>query len=295
MARKMFFIICFLLVHAAQGQLVPEWMLVDPSEKQIEGFGMGKINISTPSDKSLKDYFQLTDTLEFFDNQQDVVRVKGLDFQFNVRMQRDSAIVSVGDKQRLIVESNIPPYPLWQYDYSEMNHRELASLSQELREMPYDTLVLRQGFQTCVSYALEGIFLSHGIDPEPFFFRRSVPASYDDFESILENLFIKVETLGNVRKRTLRRSEYLHEDQVFILFRNTLGEPMHACFNLNGRTWTKNGMSPYTSHLTPYPVIDSYNSKKKIRYNSSDLHKEFMTIRSVVGIEIYQLNVDMFE
>lgn len=295
MERKIIFIICFLLAHAVYGQLVPEWMLVDPSDKQIEGFALGKIDITTPSYKSLKDYFQLTDTLELFDNQQDVVRVEGFDFHFNVRLQRDSAVVNVGDKHWLVQESRIPPFPIWRYDYIDMNHKELDSLSQKLKEMPYDTTVLRQGFQTCISYALEGVFRSHGIDPEPFFYRRSNVASHEDIDLILENLFVKVETLGNVRKRTIKRSEYLHEDQVFILFRNTLGEPMHACFNLCGRTWTKNGMSPFTSHLTPYPVIDNYDSKKKIRYNSSELHKEFMTIRSVVGIEIYQLNVDMFE
>ena len=290
----MLFIICFFLVNAVHSQLVDERVMVKKSDRQIEGFALGKINITTPSDKSLKDYFQMTDTLEFFNNHQDVVRVEGFDFQFNVRIHRDSALVNVGDKHRLVQESRIPPFQLWRYDLNELHPDDLARVSRELREKPYDTLVLRQGFQRCISYALEGIFLSNGIDPEPFFFRRS-NIGENDIELILENLFVKVETLGNVRKRTLRRSEYLHEDQVFILFRNTLGEPMHACFNLYGRTWTKNGMNPFTSHLTPYPVIDNYNSKKKIRYNSPETFREFMTIRSVVGIEIYQLNVDMFE
>lgn len=294
MERRMIFLICFLLVNAAQGQLQPEWLLVKPSDKEQEGFALGKIDITTPAVKSLKDFFQVTDTLEFFDNHQDVLRVEGFDFEFTIRVHRDSTIVNSGEKPRLMMESRIPPFPIWRYDLTDLNSDDLERVSRELKEMPYDTIVLRQGFQTCISYALEGIFRSHGIDPEPFFYRRSNVAKHEDIELILENLFVKVETLGNIRKRTLRRSEYLLEDQVFILFRNTLGEPMHACFNLNDRTWTKNGMSPYTSHLTPYPVIDNYNSKKKIRYNSSETFREFMEIRSVVGIEIYKLNVEMF-
>jgi hypothetical protein len=161
--------------------------------------------------------------------------------------------------------------------------------------MPYDTLVLRQAFQTCISYAIESIFRSHGIETEPFFFRRSVLAESDDLENILEKLFVNVETLDNVRGKTLKHSKYLQEDQVFILFRNIQGKPIHAFCNLKGRSWTKDGMCAYASYPTPFPVIDSYNSIKRMGSDPSETHKEFTTLSSVQSIEIYRLNHDIFK
>lgn len=295
MKRIIFFMICFFLVHTVKSQLMPELLYFENTEKQIKGFKPGKIDITTLLDKSLKDYFKITDTLDSSHNQWDVLQVEGFDFQFTLRIHRDSAIVKVGGKPVLMQESHIPPYPLWTYDISTLADDELAIISLKLREMAYDTIVLRQAFQTCISYAFESIFLSHGIDPEPFFFRRSVPAEADDVEKILENLFIKVETLDNIRRRTLNRSKYLYDDQVFILFRDLRGEPMHACFNLKGRTWTKNGIRPFTSHLTPLPVIDNYNRKKNIKSDTPEHLKEFFTLGSVHSIEIYQLNFGAFD
>lgn len=263
--------------------------------KSENGFVMGKIDITTPMDKSLASYFQIKDTLDSTHNDWNLVRVEGLGFQFTLRIHRDSVVVETGGRKLLIQESRIPPYPLWTYDITSLNADERARISGELREMPYDTLVLRQAFQTCISYAIESIFRSHGIETEPFFFRRSVQAEADDLEKILQNLFVKVETLDNVRKSTLKRSKYLYADQVFILFRNIQGKPIHAFCNLKGRSWTKNGMSPYASFPTPLPVIDSYNSKKEIGSNTSETGKEFFTLSSVQSIEIYRLNVDIFK
>jgi hypothetical protein len=195
----------------------------------------------------------------------------------------------------MIQEGRIPPYPVWYYDITSLDTCELDMISRKLREMPYDTIVLRQAFQACISYALEGIFNSYGIDSEPFFFRRSNLAEKKDLEVILGKMFVKVETLPNIRKRTLKCSEYLHKNQVLILFRNFRGEPIHACFNLQDRTWTKNGMSAYTSQLTPIPVIDIYNSKRDIRSDTPDHQKEFFTLGSVDSIEIYQLKSDIFD
>ena len=285
--------ICFFVANNAKSQLLDEILFVRNTEKQQKGFAIGKINISNPLEKSLKDYFQITDTLDFTHNQWDLVKVEGSDFQFNLTIHRDSTVVKVGDRKRIILESLIPPHPLWRYDITSLDTCELDMISLKLREMPYDTIVLRQAFQTCISYALEGIFNSHGIDSEPFFFRRS-NLSENDLEVILDNMFVKVETLPNIRRRTLSRSQYLHENQVFILFRNIRGDPIHACFNLQDRTWTKNGKGPFTSHLTPFPVIDVYNTKKIIRSDFSETGKELFRLASVESIEIYLLNSDFF-
>ncbi len=295
MKKLIILVICFFGANNAKCQLVDEILFVRNTEKQQKGFAMGKINITTPLEKSLQDYFQITDTLDFLHNQWDLVKVEGSDFHFTLTIHRDSTVVKVGDKKRIIQESRIPPYPLWRYDLTSLDTCELDMVSRKLREMPYDTIVLRQTFQACISYALEGIFNSHGIDSEPFFFRRSNPSEMNDLEVILDNMFVKVETLPNIRRRTLRRSQYLHENQVFILFRNFRGEPLHACFNLKERTWTKNGKGPFTSHLTPFPVIDTYNYKKRIRSDFSDTGKEFLRLGSVDSIEIYQLKSDFFD
>jgi len=286
--------ICFFVANNVKSQLLDEILFVRNSEKQQKGFAMGKIDINTPLETSLKDYFQITDTLDFLHNQWDLVKVEGSKFQFNLTIHRDSTIIKVGDNKIIIQESRILPHPLWHYDITFLDTCELDKISRKLREMPYDTIVLRQAFQACISYSLEGILNSYGIDSEPFFFRRSNPAEISDLEVILDNIFEKVETLPNIRRRTLRRSQYLHENQIFILFRNFRGEPIHACFNLQDRTWTKNGMSAFTSHLTPHPVIDTYNSKKRIRSDFSETGKEFFRLGSVESIEIYRLNSDFF-
>jgi hypothetical protein len=257
---------------------------------------IGKVAISNPLTKSLKDYFQITDTIDFVQNGSDLVEVEGFNFQFNMKIQRDSIVYKSGSRQILLLESRISPYQSWRYDITNLSCIELATVIQELREKPYHKPVLgTSSNQSCISYALEGIFRSHGINPEPFFFRRSSIANHNDVEAILKNLFVKVETLDNIKRNTLRKSNSLHEEQVFILFRNIQGEPMHACINLDGRIWTKNGYMPYMSHSSLQPVIETYNGKKHIKSNySKDTNKSFK-LSTVSEIEIYKLNNEIFE
>lgn len=293
MTRKIFCIICFLFFfsYAGKGQLLTEQILLPKQEKQNEEIVVGKIEISDSLNKSLNEYFQISDTIDTSDNETDLVEIEGFDFKFKLKIERDSFIYKSGNKQILHMESRIPPYQSWRYDITNLHDNSLNSVSQELREKPYDISVLRQAPQTCISYALEGIFRSYGINPEPFFFRRSVVASFEDVEVILKQLFIKNETLDNVKTRTLKKSENLCAEQVLILFRNCLGEPIHACFNLHGRTWTKNGgIMPYTSHSSPYSVIAIYNSQDWTNSSYSESTNEFLKLSSVNSIEIYRLN-----
>lgn len=286
--------ICFFVANHAKSQLAKEFLFLSNTEKQQKGFAIGKINITTPLEKSLKNYFQITDTLDLH-NEWVSVKVKGFDFQFTLTIHRDSTIVKSGNRKRMIQEGRIPPYPVWYYDITSIDTLELDRISRKLREMPYDTIVLRQAFQACISYALEGIFNSYGIDSEPFFFRRSNLAEKKDLEVILDKMFVKVETLPDIRRKTLKSSEYLYKNQVLILFRDYRGENIHACFNLQDRTWTKNGMSAFTSYPAPIPVIDIYNSKRDIKSDTPGHRREFFTLGSVDSIEIYQLKSEIFE
>lgn len=295
MTKRIITIICFCsFFNSGKSQIIPEYIILTQKNPDND-FTVGKVNLSTPIVKSLKDYFQIIDTIDFADNTTHIVKVEGCKFQFNLNIHRDSAVSESGEKQILKLESRIAPFHLWEYNITGIGNTDLVLLSQELRNKPYDNLVLRTAYQTCISYALEGIFRSYGIDPEPFFFRRSAVAEFNDLEIILKSLFIKVETLENVKKRTLKKSKKLREEQLFILFRNSKGEPIHACFNLYGRTWTKNGMESYTSQPSPYCVIEKYNTKKKINSNNSDSYKELAILCSVSCIEIYQLNQDIFK
>ncbi len=277
------------------GQLIPEFILLSKEEKQNKEIAVGKIDITIPISKSLMDYFQIVDTIELIHNEVDLVNIKGCNFQYKLKIHRDSTTYKSGDRQILLLESLIPPYQTWEYNITTLNESELASKSQELRHKPYDNSVLNTAFQNCISYALEGIIRSYGINPEPFFFRRSQLADLNDIEVILKNLFIKVETLDNIKKKTINKSESLYKDQVFILFRNYKGEPIHACFNLNGRTWTKNGLKPYTSCPSPDIVIDSYNKTKNITSNYSESTIKSFKLSFVSSIEIYKLNKNIFK
>lgn len=280
---------------SAKSQLIPEQIILPKEETQNRGFAVGKIEITSSERKSLQDYFQIADTIDANDKEFDLVEVEGVGIRFRLKILRDSVVYQSGDKQMLLVESRIPPYQFWRYDITSLNDSGLMAVSQELREKPYSNRVLQRAYQNCFSYALEGIFRSYGIDPEPFFFRRSNIAGYDHWDVILKTLFVKTETLDNVKSKTLKNSKNLNADQVLLLFRNYRGEPIHACFNLYGRTWTKNGMFPYTSYPTPDAVIDSYNSQNKIKSNYSESSIEFMKLSSVSTIEIYQLRGDIFE
>lgn len=295
MRKLITLMICMFILNSAKSQLRPEMLFIRNEEKKQKGFAVGRIEEFTSVKKTLQNYLQITDTIESNHKQWDLVKIEGSDFEFVLRIHRDSVVVNVGEQRWIILESHSPPFPLFRYDVTSLDTDELKIISRELREMSYDTIVLRQAFQTCFSYSFESIIRSHGIDTEPIFFRRSVPAYVEDVETILEKLFVKIETIPDIRRRTLRRSEHLDSDQVLILFRNINGEPLHACFNLEGRTWTKNGNAPYTSHLSPFPVIDQYNRKNKIRSDFSETTKEFLIIGSVASIEIYQFHSDLFD
>ncbi|WP_133249981.1 hypothetical protein [Marinifilum breve] len=286
MLKRVICIIGFFSVftQSVRCQLISERLLISQKDRQNKEYVVGKIANTTPLNKSLTDYFQIVDTLDFIQNSEDIVEVRGCDFHFKVTISRDSMVYSYGDKKLLQLESHISPYQLWEYDITNLNSVELDSVSKELREKPYHKPVLSTSFnQSCISYALEGIFRSHGINPEPFFFRRSNPKDHSDLEIILKNLFVKVETIHNINRNTLKGSKHLKEEQVFLLFKNAQAEPMHACFNLYGKTWTKNGLKPYTSHPSPQFVIDTYTY-------SGDKKKH-----SVCEIEIYKLKPGIFE
>jgi len=284
--KKIAYIFCsqFFIYQSVVGQLMPEMILLSKADKQNKEIAVGKIDIATPMNKSLNDYFQIIDTIDLINKEIDLVNIEGCNSLFKLKIHRDSITFKYGDKQILSLESRIPPYQTWLYDITNLKDVDLASVSQELRKKPYDNSELSDAFQSCISYALEGIFRSYGINPEPFFFRRSNLAEKNDLEAILKNLFVRVETLDNIKKKTLKNSNFLFEDQVLILFRNYKGEPIHACFNLYGRTWTKNGMAPYTSHTSPGFVIDSYYSKDPN-----------FKLSSVSRLEIYRLNIDVFD
>lgn len=284
--KKIAYIFCshLFIYQSVVGQLIPEIILLSKKDKQSKEIAVGKIDVSTPMRKSLNDYFQIIDSINLISNESDLVNIKGCNFLFKLKIHRDSITFKYGNKQILSIESQIPPFQTWQYDITNLNNDDFASVSKELRKKPYDNPVLCNAFQNCISYALEGIFRSYGINPEPFFFRRSNLAEENDLEVILKNLFVRVETLDNIKKKTLKNSKFLFEDQVLILFRNYKGEPIHACFNLYGRTWTKNGMEPYTSFTSPDFVINSYNSK------DSDFK-----LSSVFSLEIYMLKIDVFD
>ncbi|WNB18311.1 hypothetical protein [Marivirga arenosa] len=274
--RKEIFVICLyiFLVNSAQSQLNSEILVVPKKEIQKENFAVGKIDITTPLNKSLKDYLQITDTIDLINNKIDVLKIEGLLFSFAIKIHRDSTISEFGNKRNLYQESKFSPYQLWNYDITNLNSTELRSVAQALNEKRYDTIVLRNAYQTCISYSLESIFRSHGIDPEPYFFRRSVIPDFTDTNTILKQMFIHIETLQNLQVQTLKKSKNLWKNQIIILFRNESGNPIHACFNLYGRTWTKNGLLPYFSYSSPYSVIETYNS--------------------ATSIEIYQLNENIF-
>jgi len=261
MSRFLLFLCFSLVIQSASCQLLQEqliWGTRDENRhKKIERIPREILPITD----SLSRYFYLADTLGTLRGEVDTVLVKGNNIHFYLKMFKDSVRFNLEGRDILGIESRISPFHFWRYDVTGLAADSIFVISHELRNKPYDYSELRDAvFQNCISYALEGVFICHGIDSTPFFTPRSVPATFDDLEILLEHFFEMTDTLDVSTPRAfraLKQSETLAKERVFILFRDESNAPIHAFFNLNGKAWTKNGIRPYLS-MRPIDVVETY-------------------------------------
>lgn len=251
MIRGVFIAVWIVVASAATaaGQLLSDPKMTMPlplEERNRKEIVTGKIEITTPVTRSLTDFLAITDTLKSDIANTDILQVEGLGISFRVQVERDS--VFYRERNVLQLESRIAPFQTFEYDVTGLSADSVASVAHALRRMPSEGGRLYNSDQNCISYALESVFLFHGIDPRPFFANRSRPDSFRDLDAILDRFFVREETL---------RSADSHTAQLIII-RNTAGEPVHAFFSMQGRYWSKNGLFPYTSYTAPQLVIDRY-------------------------------------
>lgn len=241
------------------GQLLPDPLSTMPlriEDRSIKDLVTNKIEITVPQTHSLTDWFTIVDTLDSDIKQTDIWQVEGLGLKFHVRAIRDSILDP--DQNILSIESHIFPFRRFQYDVTGLDTDSIASVARALRSMPSEEGKLYNSDQNCISYALENIFLFHGIDPQPFFSNSTMPHTFDDLKEILDNFFVLEEIINATYRRAIKRSDILAANNRFIVIRNQAGEPVHAFFTMQDRYWSKNGLFPYTSYTTPLPVIGAY-------------------------------------
>jgi len=235
---------------------------------KISGYAQEHLSKSYQIRDSLSAYFQLicSDSLS---NESNILKYTGLGIVINIREQKDSAIFIGKDARILKIISNIPPYPTYYYNINNLEADSINKIAKMLRNREFENTSLTNAYQTCISYAFENIFKYNGIEPYPIFSYKTI-VDNKNISSICNLLLKKIDTID--KKKV---DKYKIPEKSFILFKDANGESIHACFYMDNKIWSKNGMFPYSS-----------NNKL------SDFLK--YSYKNTVTLDIYLFNHDIF-
>lgn len=271
--RRWILIILFSFVGLSVfSQLIPDSVYninIKPyRSNRVKGFKQEKLDKPYNITDSLSNYLKVTE-FKSFDEESYLLKYIGLGISVNIKEQKDSICFTSSNRKILKVISKISPFPTYYYDVTGLENDSINIISYNLRNRNYDRSSLLNAYQTCISYALENIFKYNGIDPYPIFCYKTMVHDRD-LDNITNVLLQKVLVFD---KKKADKQEI--PDKSFILLKNSKGESLHACFYMDKRIWTKNGMFPYSSH-------------EKL----SDLLK--YSYETTTDVEIYVLNNNIF-
>ncbi len=257
---------------------------------RLKGEEIGKMDFSQYTYRiRLVDYFTSIDTLGEEARKYEVNAVWGTDTLlcyfnkpciFSTLMRNQKRVNGVQ------VESKVAPYATFDAAITDMGEEEITELVDSLyrRRSKHDLLVYAP--QTCLSYAWECMFRTHGVDPEPICFNRSMYPVLAQGEAML-NIFCLPGETYEARQKVIGKVA-LPEKSVLI-FRNKKGDLLHAAFYMNGRVYSKNGQMHYSIYDHISLLLDLYGRWGK--YKSDAAYPEVMCAYTMT---VYTLNKTIF-
>lgn len=246
MKRKMFYLILLLLLAiCSYAQLLPDSQYninIKPIDSdKIKGFTQERLYRPYEVKDSLSNYFKIVELVSST-NEIKTFTYKGLGISFDIREQIDSTRIKYKDREVLRIVSNIKPYPTSYYNITGLSQDSIDRIAHTLRNRESDKPYLTNAYQTCVSYALENIFKYNGFEPYPIFSYKTMVDDIGGLSTICKALLKYHDTVG---VKDIEECEI--PEKSLILFIDSDGLPIHACYFMDNKFWNKNGMLPYSS------------------------------------------------
>lgn len=196
------------------------------------------------------------------------------------------------DKQKrkvrvLEVESAIPPYTRFIADVDGLTEREISALTDSMRRMksPQDTLM--NCTQTCIFYALDALFRTHGICPDPVITRNTNFSKTEELNAFFEHF---LEHVADYPCHYKKVKDVVFPDNSIIAFVNGYNLITHAVFYHNGLFYSKNGIISPFAYSTLYPLLKGYGSKDTQVKGLSETGKLMLG----QTLKVYTLNRDLY-
>lgn len=187
----------------------------------------------------------------------------------------------------LEVESRIPPYTRFAVDSDGLTEREISALTDSMRRMksPRDTLM--NCVQTCIFYALDAFFRTHGICPDTVITRNTNFSEEKELNAFFEHF---LEHVADYPCHYKKVKDVVFPDNSIIAFVNGYNLITHAVFYHNGLYYSKNGIiSPFV-YSTLYPILKGYGSKDNLVKGLSKTGKLMLG----QTLKVYTLNRDLY-
>lgn len=187
----------------------------------------------------------------------------------------------------LEVESRIPPYNRFSAIIEGLDESQITALTDSMLKMKSSTPVLLNNYQTCIFYALEALFRSNHIYPEPIITRNTTFRQGEELNAFFDYFLTKGDTY-QCRYKEIKKKTF--PDNCVLAFFDDYGNIIHAVFHENGVFHTKNGMFAPIAYSTLKSVMESYG-----RWDTkhSGLNKMGKRMKGH-QLAVYTLNKELF-
>ena len=274
--KRIFYIVSLSIVINMQG--FSQCEVIDLDANKGYNYELGKIKYpdNITYNDSLKNYLTSIDTISESNES----------FELRIILETDTFLLSLSKSwffyERsnnrgtvVVAESKIAPYAQFDYESKifDYNTRKIIKINDsimtperiiEVRDslfmQPSQYDVLMNANQDCSSYAMECLFRLNGINPEPIFFRNTIPRSPEIIKKICTKFCIKDSVYSTKTKRKLKNITL--PDKSILILTDKNDKFIHCAFYTNGRFYNKLGHAAYSSYIQINPIIDHYKNAR---------------------------------
>lgn len=187
----------------------------------------------------------------------------------------------------LEVESQIPPFSRFSVVIEGLDETTISALTDSMLRMKSPTPILLNNYQTCIFYALDALFRSNRINPDPIITRNTTFEHVEELKAFF-NHFLTITNIYQCRYKELKDKTF-PENSILALL-DDYGNIIHAVFYQNGLFHTKNGMSAPIVLSTIKPVLETYGRWDTKHPNLSKTGKRMQGN----SLTVYTLNRELF-
>lgn len=158
--------------------------------------------------------------------------------------------------QILEVESQLPPYTCFSVETEGLEESTIQILKDSMLRMRSDSPVAFNNDQTCIFYALEGIFRTNQVDPRPIITRNTNFCEPKELNAFFDYFFV-AESKYDCRWKALKKVSL--PNNCILAFLNDYNEIIHAVFYHDNLFYTKNGLFVPAVYSSLKPILKHYS------------------------------------